>query len=146
MEKSINPNLHYNYKPTDLKAMNPVTLAFIGDSVFSDYIRRYLLATGIQNVNHLTKKSICFVNASGQAAAVRALQPILSEEENDLVRRGRNSHSHVPKNAKAIDYRYATGFEALLGYLSLSGQTDRLEFLISQGIQIIEEKLKQPKK
>lgn len=146
MEKSLKNNFHCQYKPTDLKAMNPVTLAFIGDSVFSDYIRRYLLSTGIQNVNRLTKKSINFVNANGQATAVRALQPLLSDEENDLVRRGRNSHSHVPKNAKAIDYRYATGFEALLGYLSLSGQTERLEFLIEQGIQVIEETLHTSKK
>ena len=124
--------------------MNPLTLAYIGDSVFSDAIRRYLISQGMQNVNHLTKESIQYVRAEAQAIIVRSLmdEGMLTETECAIVKRGRNTHSHVPKNAKIIDYRYATGFEALLGFLSLTGQSERLQALTIQSIEIINAHIK----
>lgn len=137
METGIIDKLHFTCPDSEARAMNPVTLALIGDAVFSDYIRRYLLACGLRNVNHLTKESIRYVRASAQATMVHALWDTLTDTEQTIVRRGRNTRSHVPKNAKVIDYRYATGFEALLGYLDLTGQTERLETLIAMGIECL---------
>lgn len=139
MEKSVTPSFLKHFTQMEARALNPLTLAYIGDSVFSDYIRKYLLSQGLQNVNHLTKASIDFVRAEAQAFIVKQLlDSTLSEEEQNIVRRGRNTRSHVPKNASVMDYRYATGFEALLGYLSLTGQQQRLEELIHLSITCIE--------
>lgn len=127
---------------TEASALNPLTLAYIGDSIFSNTVRRYLIGLGHQNVNLLTKKSIAYVKAAAQALMIHRLMEELTEEEVRIVKRGRNTTSHVPKNAKLSDYRYATGFEALLGFLSLCGEEKRLEELMIKGIGIINEEIR----
>lgn len=139
MEESIKNLLDKVYTTAEARALNPLTLAYIGDGVFSEYIRKYLVAQGIHNVNHLTKKSIAYVKADAQSEMIRLLTEILTEEEAAIVRRGRNTRSHVPKHAKTIDYRLATGLEALVGYLYLTGQKTRLDALIIEGIRRLEE-------
>lgn len=133
----INEALEKKFNQTQAKAMNPLALAYIGDGIFSDMVRKYLIGCGQQNVNLMTKASISYVRASAQAQIIHALIPELTEDELRIVKRGRNVHSQVPKNASASDYCYATGFEALLGYLYLSGEPLRLEDLMVKSIAII---------
>lgn len=132
------------YAPEEARRLNPLTLAYIGDAVYSDYIRRYLIARGLQNVNHLTRLAARYVRASAQAAAIRQLLPMLTEPEQDLVRRGRNTKSIPPKHADKMDYRYATGLEALFGYLNLTGDTARERELMGRAIRATEAVWKKP--
>lgn len=118
----------------EVRAMNPLTLAYIGDAVFSHYVRRYLVAAGGRNVNRLTKLETGYAKASGQRLFLEAIDPLLTDAEKAIVKRGRNTKSHVPKNAEIIDYRLATGFEALIGFLSLSGQEERILQLMTAGL------------
>jgi ribonuclease-3 family protein len=112
---------------SDIRMYNPLVLAYVGDSVYDTFIRTMLVSNGSIQVNKLHKKSIKFVSAKAQAEITEQLYNILSEDEQDIVRRGRNTKSNsVPKNADMNDYRYATGFEALIGYLYLIGNTQRL--------------------
>lgn len=112
---------------SDIRMYNPLVLAYIGDSVYDTFIRTMLVSNGSVQVNKLHKKSIKFVQAKAQAEITQQLYNILTEDEQDIVRRGRNTKSNsVPKNADMNDYRYATGFEALIGYLYLIGNTKRL--------------------
>lgn len=126
------------YTPREAKMMNPLTLAYIGDAVYSDYIRRYLIAQGLSNVDHLTKRSVHYVRASAQSAAIHALLPNLTDDEQTIVRRGRNTKSIPPKHADKMDYRYATGLEALFGYLDLVGADDRKRELMAKAIEATE--------
>lgn len=141
MEESLNtqsPEFPWNqiWPKKKARQLNPLTLAFIGDSVYSDAVRRYFVAEGLQNVNHLTRETSRIVKASAQAKAIHFLLPYLSEEEKRIVIRGRNTKSIPPKHADKTDYRFATGFEALLGYLSLTGQKKRLDAVINRSIII----------
>lgn len=135
--KTIKATIDRHYTREQAAAMNPLALAYLGDGIYSDMIRKYLLGCGHQNVNFMTKTSIHYVRASAQAQIVRALLPELSEAEERMVKRGRNTASQVPKNANPSDYRYATGFETLIGYLFLCGEIKRMEKLICQGIDVI---------
>ena len=150
MEKSLTPippntdnldlikaTIEKSFTIEQAAAMNPLALAYIGDGIFSDQIRKYLLGCGHQNVNFMTKTSISYVRASAQAQIIRALLPQLSEAEERMVKRGRNTASQVPKNANPADYRYATGFETLIGYLFLCGESERMKNLIYQSIDVI---------
>lgn len=139
MEESVKQRLQKKYTIAEARALNPLTLAYIGDGVYSEYIRRFLVSGGISNVNHLTKESIKYVRADGQSKMVLALMHSLTDEEQTIVRRGRNTRSHVPKHARTIDYRYATGLEALVGYLELTGQKERLEELMVRGFNLLSE-------
>ncbi|MDD4691629.1 Mini-ribonuclease 3 [Eubacterium aggregans] len=142
MEKSVIANfLDRTYTEAEARAMNPLTLAYIGDGVFSDYIRKYLVAQGMANVNHLTKASIRYVKADAQARMVHTLMDQLTEGEQSIVRRGRNTRSTPPKNADKMDYRYATGLEALVGYLELTGNQRRLRELMVTGLEYLENAL-----
>lgn len=112
---------------SDIRMYNPLVLAYVGDSVYDTFIRTILVSNGSIQVNKLHKRSIKFVSAKAQAEITEQLYNILTEDEQDIVRRGRNTKSNsVPKNADMNDYRYATGFEALIGYLYLIGNTKRL--------------------
>ena len=106
---------------------NPLTLAFIGDTVWDLLVRRRLLATSAR-VNALHRQAVGLENAGAQAKALIRLEPLLTETESDIVRRGANAHSrHVaPRNQDPLDYRRATGLEALFGWLYLSGQRTRV--------------------
>ena len=112
----------------NIKMLNPVTLAFMGDSVFELMVREYLIEkNGSMSPGKLHKMAVLFVRASSQAKMVKEIMPNLTEEEVSIFKRGRNYKGvHAPKNADAADYRYATGFEALMGYLHLTGQHERI--------------------
>lgn len=109
---------------------NPLTLAFIGDTVWDLLVRQRLLATAAR-VNALHQRATAMVNAGAQAKALTVLEPLLTEAEADVARRGVNAHSKhlAPRNQDPVDYRRATGLEALIGWLYLSGQHARIEEL-----------------
>ena len=112
------------------KEYSPLTLAFIGDAVFEVMVREKLVCEGNRSVKKLHAGSGEMVRCDAQAQAVEAILPLLTEEEQDILRRGRNAHPmHTPKNADAGVYHIATGFECLMGYLYLKGEIERLREL-----------------
>lgn len=118
-------------KPVDIKTYSPLTLAYIGDGVFDLIIRSLVTNRGNVQVNKLHHHTSSIVKAGTQAKMAEYLQAFLSEDELAVYKRGRNAKSHTSaKNASVIDYRKATGFEALVGYLYLTGQNDRLMELV----------------
>ena len=109
---------------------SPLTLAFLGDAVYSLLVRNMLSLAANKPTGKLHKESIYYVNAAFQAQMVKELLPSLTEDEVAVFKRGRNAHSsHSPKNQSDADYRYATGLEALYGYLYLCGNTERIKEL-----------------
>ena len=114
--------------------INVLVLAYLGDTIYEDYIRKYLISLGINNVNDLQKKSTDYVSAKSQAKFLQDMldNSFLSEEEISVVRRARNykSNSH-PKNCDIITYKYATGLEALIGFLELQDRTDRIKEIMN---------------
>ncbi|WP_082235790.1 Mini-ribonuclease 3 [Halobacillus massiliensis] len=123
--------------------MKSLALAYMGDSVYELHVRRYLLKKGEVKPNQLHKAAVRFVSAKSQAQVVQAWQEesLLTEEEESVLRRGRNAKSgSVPKNTDVQTYRYSTAFEAVLGYHYLSGHEDRLEELITSAIQHVEKR------
>ncbi|WP_139492815.1 Mini-ribonuclease 3 [Brevibacillus dissolubilis] len=123
----------------DPKQANSLVLAFLGDATYSHCVRYHLIAKGIAKPNDLHKETKRYVSAKAQATILHALMPQLTEEEQREVRRGRNAKSgSSAKNADIIDYRHATAFEALIGYLYLNGQDDRLAEIIQQAFAIVE--------
>ena len=120
----------------DVRAYSPLTLAYIGDSVYELVIRTVVVKRANRTANELHKRTVKYVQAGVQAAMIEALLEELTEEEAAVYKRGRNAKSHTSaKNASIQDYRKATGFEALMGYLYLNGQTDRMLYLIRTGIE-----------
>ena len=111
----------------DARLKTPLALAFIGDTVWDLLVRSRLLRSP-HRVNTLHRQAIALVNAGAQAQALARLLPLLSQEEADVLRRGQNAHARhmVPKNQDPVAYSQATGLEALLGYLYLSGQEARI--------------------
>ena len=113
---------------TEAKQYSPLTLAFLGDAVYSLLVREMLLKTANRPTNALHKESIKLVNANCQAEMIKKVLPLLTEDEEAIFKRGRNAHSaHSPKNQSDADYRYATGLETLYGYLYLCGETERIK-------------------
>ena len=123
-----------------LITMSPLVLAYLGDTVYESYIREHLIRQNInRKVNNLHKLAIQYSKAKAQATIIHELEDELTEEEMKIFKRGRNQKSHTaPKNAEIIHYKYATGFEALIGYLYLSEDKERLEYIVKKGIEIIE--------
>ncbi|HCC35000.1 MAG TPA: ribonuclease III [Ruminococcaceae bacterium] len=120
----------YN-EPADLRALSPLTLAFVGDAVLSLFIREYLAVSANRPAGVLHRMSVEYVRAPAQADAAKKIAPFLSEEETGIFRRGRNAHTgHTPKNASTADYHSATGLEALIGYLYLQNKTGRIRELM----------------
>ena len=109
------------------RMLNPLQLAYIGDAVWELLVRSRLIYQG-RSARHVHKDAVKCVNAGAQAEAFRRIEPLLTEQEADVARRGRNAHAHhaAPKNQDAADYRAATALEALIGYLYLTGQEERL--------------------
>ncbi|MDR0840830.1 MAG: Mini-ribonuclease 3 [Christensenellaceae bacterium] len=113
------------------RLLSPLVLAYIGDTVYDLYVRTQLVLSSDAGVHGLHVQSAGRVCAAAQAKALRAVERMLLEDELYIYRRGRNSHmGTVPKHASIADYRTATGFEALLGYLYLSGQDARLSAIL----------------
>ncbi len=112
----------------EARMYSPLTLAFLGDAVYSLLVRNMLALSANKPTGKLHKESITYVNAAFQAQAIKELLPHLNENEEYIFKRGRNAHSaHSPKNQSDADYRYATGLETLYGYLYLCGETERIK-------------------
>lgn len=125
-------------KDKDISIYSPAQLAYAGDAVYELLVRSYVVDNYEFNVNRMHKYTIKFVKAKAQAFIVKELYDILTEEEIRIVKRGRNAKvTSSPKNAELMDYRYATGFETLFGYLYMSKDIDRLMFLFNRIIEII---------
>ena len=120
----------------DPDQMNPIVLALIGDSVFTFYVRMRLLpvSSHVQVIHTIAAK---MVSAVMQAKAMHLLEADLSDKESAVVHRGRNAKSLVPKSASVSEYRAATAFEALCGWLLLTDQEERLEVFLEQAFQVI---------
>lgn len=126
----------------DAKLLNGLALAYIGDGVYDLHIREHLLNEGNTKPNQLHGQATQFVSARAQAHLIDLMleQELLSEDELSYFKRGRNAKSYSKaKNASAADYSKSSGFEALMGYLYLTKQQERLETLIQWSIQTIEE-------
>nr|WP_091190769.1 ribonuclease III domain-containing protein [Paenibacillus catalpae] len=124
---------HRPAKKTQL--INPVVLAYVGDSVFELLVRQYLVSFPNHKSHHLHREATKIVSAKAQRKLLEKWQPMLTEEEADIVRRGRNTKSGAPpKNADPADYRQATALECLVGYLYYEGRVDRLHELFEAAV------------
>ena len=124
----------------EISRMNTTALAYLGDAVYEVEIRKRMLLKRPDHVDQLHRQSVGYVRAEAQAAAIRNLMEELVPEEADLVRRARNRKIlSKPKNLDPITYKLATAFEALIGYLYLSEQGDRLEEILRRSVEIIEQ-------
>ncbi len=125
----------FDLQPVDLKTYSPLTLAYIGDAAYELVIRSLVVEQGNAPVNKLHKRSSRLVKAKAQAEAAVKLLDVFTEEEVAVYKRGRNARSHtMAKNAEMTDYRMATGFEAVMGYLHLKQDYERMVTLIHLGI------------
>lgn len=117
----------------EILQLSPLVLAYIGDSVFDVYIRTLLIKKeGNVSVHKLHKQSVEYVKAKAQSDIIHRITDSLSQDELDIVKRGRNAKSGtIPKNADPIEYKYATGFEALIGYLYLKKDFKRLTDILN---------------
>lgn len=121
----------------DLILVSPLTWAYIGDAVYELYIRDYLIRTTNLKPHKLHIETIKYVKASAQANILYKLEQYLTEEEKEIVKRGRNTETHsAPKNADMKDYMYATAFEALIGYLYVTDQKERLDVILDLCIKL----------
>lgn len=128
----------FDCKEVDIRTYSPLTLAYIGDAIYDLVIRTIVVERGNMSANNLHKKTVAYVNARVQAKMIDALESELTEEEAAVYHRGRNAKSYTAaKNASVIEYRKATGLEALCGYLYLQGQQERMLFLIREAIEKI---------
>ena len=118
--------------------IQPLVLAYIGDAVHNLFIRHYLISTSHAQVNQLHKSSVSFVSAHKQAKVIHSIFPMLTEKEQSIVKRGRNAKTaSVPKNADITEYKYATGFESLVGYLFLNNELDRLMEILKLSVTLL---------
>ena len=117
----------------EVKLMPPLVWAYVGDCVYELFIRMQLVNTTKLNPHKLHIEAIKYVKAKAQAETLTRIYDELSEEEKDIVRRGRNAQNHhLPKNAELVDYTYSTAFEALIGYLYLTKQDERLNEILKK--------------
>lgn len=130
IEKTAETNHH------SPREYSPLALAYIGDGVYEIFVRTYVIGKGNAPVNKLHKASRDLVKAEAQAKMYHLIEPMLTDEEREVLRRGRNAKSiSSPKNGDIRDYRHATGLEALIGYLYLDKQVARIDELITSGIK-----------
>ncbi|MFA6309536.1 MAG: ribonuclease III domain-containing protein [Clostridia bacterium] len=131
-----------NLTAEEINQLSPLVLAYIGDSVYEVLVRTYMVSeNGQLSVNKLHRNSIGFVKAHAQSETVHRLMDLLNEDELNIVRRGRNSKSGtVPKNADLTEYKYATGFEALIGYLYLKKDFNRLTEVFFRAVDVSKNK------
>lgn len=142
MEKGINEYIigAFGIEADDIRTYSPLTLAYIGDGIYDLVIRSIVVAEGNTAPSKLHKRTSQLVKAEAQAKMIEALLPSLTEEEADIYRRGRNAKSAtMAKNAKMTEYRKATGFEALMGYLYLTDAFSRIIELVKQGLEAIKD-------
>ena len=125
----------------DVNLINGIALAFEGDAIYSTYIRKHLIFQVMTKPNQLHRKATMYVSAKAQAMLINMMleAQLLTEKEEEIYKRGRNTNSHTKaKNADVVTYRMSTGFEAVMGYLHMTEQIDRLEELIDWCIQAVE--------
>ena len=123
--------------------MGPLALAYLGDTVHDLFVRQYVLSLPNRRPHRLHQAATRYVSAKAQARVTRAMEPMLSEEEREMLRRGRNAKGHAaPKNTDVQDYRMSTGFECLIGYLFLSRRYERLNELLQWSLKFLEEEAK----
>lgn len=137
MEKSLEELLKLNFETKDISARSysPLVLAYIGDGIYDLIIRTVVVNRGNTQANKLHRKTSSLVKAAAQSAMMDALMELLTEEEKAIYKRGRNAKSAtMAKNATMADYRKATGFETLMGYLYLENQWERMVYLIKEGL------------
>ncbi len=143
MKKSVVENLlEVTVGPMNHKAntYSPLALAYIGDGVYEMFVRTYVMNKGNAPVNKMHKASRELVRASAQAKIYYLIEEALTEGEMAVLRRGRNAKSiSVPKNGDVTEYRHATGLEALIGYLYIDGQIERIKELIDLGLKRLDE-------
>lgn len=121
----------------EAKMETPLRLAYIGDAIYETMVREFLLKKGTKTVHGLHRAAIDFVSAKGQAGFLQAIAHQLDEDEQEIVRRGRNAKSAtVPKNANVLDYRNATALEALFGYHYIQGNSQRIRILFEEIIKL----------
>ena len=126
------------------KLLSPLTLAFVGDGVYELLVRKKIVETGNMPPKKLNARKVEMVRASAQAAVYDGLEPLLEEEEREVLKRGSNAHTgSVPKNAQMADYHKATGVEALFGFLYLKGDWERLYFLFDKAMWSFRERVEQ---
>ena len=122
-----------------LSGIRPLALAYLGDTILDLYIRSHLVLTTQLKTNQMHKKATSLVNANAQSAMMKLIMDELSEEELKVFKAARNQKpSSLPKNMSVVDYKWATGMEALLGYLFVSGQDERLMQLLNQAVTAYE--------
>ena len=141
MENMINSYIkeQFGIADVDIRTYSPLTLAYIGDGIFDIVIRSVVVAKGNSRANDLHKRTSKIVKAHTQALMIEALEGELTEEEADIYRRGSNAKSGtMAKNASMSDYRKATGFEALMGYLYLKDDFERIVFLTKRAMELLE--------
>jgi Uncharacterized protein conserved in bacteria len=131
-------NASGDFNSKDAGSLNALVLAYIGDAVFEVYVRtRMIAAEPNKSVHKLHMMSTEYVKAHAQSDTAHRISGMLTDEELSIVRRGRNSKSgYVPKNADVVEYRMATGFEALMGYLYLTGKTKRLIEILNSAVDL----------
>ena len=140
MEKGVDFFIGYlkeqfQLEETDLRTYSPLTLAYIGDSIYDLVIRTLIVKQGNSQPNKLHKRASLLVKASAQAELIEKILPLLTAEEEQIYKRGRNAKSYtMAKNATMIEYRKATGLEALMGYLYLKEDIKRMIDLIKMGL------------
>ena len=138
IQKGIDSYLKEQFEIADIdvRTYSPLTLAYIGDGIYDLIIRSLVVAKGNTRAGELHKRTSQLVKAKTQAELIEVLLPFLTEEEADIYRRGRNAKSPtMAKNATMSDYRKATGFEALMGYLYLKDEFERIVELVKTGIE-----------
>ncbi len=122
---------------SDVKMLSPLVWAYVGDSVYEVFVRTSLVNHSNAKPHKLHIESIKYVKAKAQADIVKKLDEFLSDDEKDIVRRGRNTENHhVAKNAEVADYAMSTGFEALIGYLYLTKQDKRLKEILDKTLEL----------
>ncbi len=139
MEKGLDAYIREKLEIGDvaINTYSPLTLAYIGDSIYDLVIRTMVVGKGNNKASKLHRESTTYVCAHAQAEIMKELLPFLTEEESEYYKRGRNAKSQtMAKNATMIDYRMATAFETLMGYLYLTDQMDRMMELIKKGIDL----------
>lgn len=136
MEESLRKALELEAAPEDPSQYSPLALAYMGDCVYELLIRTAIISRGNRQVQKLHKETTALVNAASQARLMRELEPLLTEDERTIFKRGRNARSTaIARHASIADYRMATGLEALLGYLYLSRRMDRAVELVGTGLE-----------
>lgn len=132
----------YSLRDMDVKQLNALALAYMGDAVYEQAIREHLLRSGRVKPHVLHREATRYVSAKSQAGVVKMMHQsgFLSEEEEAVMRRGRNAKSgSVPKNTDVVTYNYSSGFEAVIGYLHLLNRSERVEEIIRESIRFIEQ-------